>query len=105
MFSNLDNGDTLAIGQACMITFALSTAAELLEGLPADQLAQYEDLAGKIAIAVKFPPTDAAATPAAPARPRGRPRKPVTVTDENPATGDITDYDAATDAIIGEATA
>ncbi len=75
MFSNLDNGDTLAIGQACMLTFALSTAAELAGMLAPDQREQYDDLIDKLNTAIGRHPAELKSAPEPPKRPRGRPRK------------------------------
>jgi len=52
IFTNLDNGDTVSVGGACMLTFALSVAAELAGQVPEDQRDQFAQLAGAVATAL-----------------------------------------------------
>lgn len=44
MQTNLANGDSIAIGQACLITFSLANALSFSEGIPADAIEPYKDL-------------------------------------------------------------
>jgi len=96
LYTNLANGDAMAIGAACMLTFALSVAAELAEGTPAKQREQYVELAGRLAEALPLPVDSGVSLAEPPKRPRGRPRKAKTITDEDPQTGDLRTYDAQT---------
>jgi hypothetical protein len=42
--TNIDNGDVVAIGGSCMVTFLLSTAATILEDMPADHRGRYAEI-------------------------------------------------------------
>jgi hypothetical protein len=44
MQTNIDNGDVIAIGGSCMVTFLLSTAATILDEMPADHVGQYAEI-------------------------------------------------------------
>lgn len=104
MFTNLANGDTLAIGHACMLTFNLSSAAELAVGVPDDQRGQYAELVGKLAGAIGLG-SMLMAEPEAPKRKPGRPRKqPLTEVDENPVTGDMEEHKLRVAGGLDEAT-
>lgn len=95
MFTNLQNGDTLAIGHACMLTFNLSSAVELANGLAPEQRDQYAELLGALNEAF-WPPAAPAPEQEAPERKPVRPRKrAATEVDENPVTGDLEEYKLA----------
>jgi hypothetical protein len=44
MQTNLENGSTLSVGQACMVIFHLSVAAEMLEMMPDENRAAYAEV-------------------------------------------------------------
>ena len=44
MQTNIGNGDVIAIGGSCMVTFLLSTAATILDEMPADAAAAYGEV-------------------------------------------------------------
>jgi hypothetical protein len=96
LYTNLANGDAMAIGAACMLTFALSVAAELAAGVPDDQREQYSEVMAKLAAALGRYVDSGVSLAEPPKRPRGRPRKAKTITDEDPQTGDLRTYDAQT---------
>lgn len=60
MVTNLANGDSLAIGEACMLTFHLTVAAELAGNMPFEALGDYAAQITTLAGAVTATP---AATP------------------------------------------
>jgi hypothetical protein len=44
MQSNLTNGDSMAVGQACLLTFALSSALAFAEGITPEHAGTYTEL-------------------------------------------------------------
>ncbi len=48
MQSNLGNGDSQAVGQACLLTFTLSAALVFAEGITPDLAAPYRELAAAV---------------------------------------------------------
>lgn len=44
MQTNIENGDVIAIGGSCMVTFLLSTAATILDEMPADRRGAYAEI-------------------------------------------------------------
>jgi hypothetical protein len=85
LYTNLANGDAMAIGAACMLTFALSVAAELAAGVPDDQREQYSEVMAKLAAALGRYVDSGVSLAEPPKRQRGRPRKAKTITDERAA--------------------
>jgi hypothetical protein len=100
MFTNLGNGDVVAIGGGCLLTFLLSAAAELAASVDPATVDTYAELASGLAVALGVV-TAAAPAPTPAKRRPGRPRKPHvdqgeqginlprTVTGEDPTTGDM----------------
>lgn len=43
MVTNLANGDTLVIGEACQLTFHLTVAAELIKAMPPELMPAYDE--------------------------------------------------------------
>jgi hypothetical protein len=76
LYTNLANGDAMAIGAACMLTFALSVAAELAVGVPDDQREQYSELMTKLIFTLGRRGDSGVSLAEPPKRQRGRPPKP-----------------------------
>lgn len=52
MITRLANGDSLAVGEACQLTFHLAVAAELIKAMPAELTAAYDDAANVLLAAL-----------------------------------------------------
>jgi hypothetical protein len=65
--TNIDNGDVIAIGGSCMVTFLLSTAATILDDMPADNRGAYAEIIRPVVnqLAVHVAAADAADAAAA----------------------------------------
>lgn len=72
--TNTLNGDTVAVGGNCLITFYLGGLIGLTDGIPKDAASQYHDGLAKL-IAQLDPPTTAVAA-ASTRRPRGAKKPP-----------------------------
>lgn len=77
MQTNLGNGDTVAVGASCLLTFALAFANEMAGGASDEAKTAVAELGGAVIHALGL--HEGLPEPLAKPKPRGRPRKPVHV--------------------------
>lgn len=75
MYTSLANGDAMAVGGACLLTFTLTVSAELAKNLPASMRDQYDDVVTGLIDALGWQGALELSPPAPPKRKPGRPRK------------------------------